>query len=528
MEYNREKQHVKGKLHAIERIEYILDPGSFHETGQEVSNIENEFGIPVGSIPYDGVITGFGTIHNKKVFIYSQDFTVMGGTLGKNHGLKISNTIEQAIKGRCPIIGINDSGGARIQEGVDALAGYGEIFYYNTLASGVIPQIAIIAGPCAGGAVYSPGIMDFIFNIDQISTMFVTGPKVIKSVTNEDITAQELGGSRLHMEQSGVAHFRCQTEQSCYEKVRDLLEIIPHCSKRIGTNYGQQVKKYQASLTEKKQGKIGNQPKKEKQVKIEKQIEKQQELERILPTASNRSYNIKKIIEVLFDEASFLEIQEDYSKNVVIGFVKLEGITVGVVANQPQFMAGVLDCDSSDKAARFIRYCDNFRIPIITLTDVPGFLPGTDQERKGIIRHGAKLLYAYSEATTIKLNVIIRKAYGGAYIAMSSKHLRADAVYAWPTAEIAVMGAEPACQILYAKEMKDMNEEQQKEYMEQKAMEYQQNIMSAEKAVQAGYVTAVISPSETRERLLKDLLTYSKKKKFQNLFQKKKHGNIPL
>lgn len=512
MEYNREKQHVKGKLHAIERIEYILDPDSFHETGQEVSNIENGFGIPVGSIPYDGVITGYGTIHNKKVFIYSQDFTVMGGTLGKNHGLKIANTINQAIKSRCPIIGINDSGGARIQEGVDALAGYGEIFYYNTLASGVIPQIAIIAGPCAGGAVYSPGIMDFIFNIDQISTMFVTGPKVIKSVTNEDITAQALGGSRLHMEKSGVAHFRCETEQSCYQKVRDLLEMIPHCSKRIGTSYGSQVKRFQTS----------------QMIEEQKQVARQQELEGILPESANKSYNIRKIIELLFDEASFLEIQEDYSKNVVIGLARLAGITVGVVANQPQYMAGVLDCDSSDKAARFIRYCDNFNIPIITLTDVPGFLPGTDQERKGIIRHGAKLLYAYAESTTIKLNVILRKAYGGAYIAMSSKHLRADEVYAWPTAEIAVMGAKPACQILYAKEMKEMNEEQQEIFVEQKALEYQQNIMRAEKAVQAGYVSAIIAPSETRERLVKDLIRYSSQKKYQLLFQKKKHGNIPL
>ena len=512
MEYNREKQHVKGKLHAIERIEYILDPDSFRETGQEVSNIENAFGIPVGSIPYDGVITGYGTIHNKKVYIYSQDFTVMGGTLGKNHGLKIANTIKKAIKSRCPIIGINDSGGARIQEGVDALAGYGEIFYYNTLASGVIPQIAIIAGPCAGGAVYSPGIMDFIFNIDQISTMFVTGPKVIKSVTNEDISAEELGGSRVHMEESGVTHFRCTTEQSCYQKVRDLLERIPLCNKRIGTSYGLQVKKFESLHA----------------VERYNHLVRQKEIETILPASSNKSYNIRNIIEVLFDETSFLEIQEDYSKNVVIGLARLAGIVVGVVANQPQYMAGVLDCDSSDKAARFIRYCDNFNIPIITLTDVPGFLPGTDQERKGIIRHGAKLLYAYAESTTIKLNVIIRKAYGGAYIAMSSKHLRADEVYAWPTAEIAVMGAKAACQILYAKEMNYMNEEQQEMFVEEKATEYQQNIMSVDKAVQAGYVSAMISPSETRERLIKDLVRYSRKKKYQHLFQRKKHGNIPL
>lgn len=504
MEYNKEKQHVKGKLHAIERIGYILDPGSFHETGQEVSNIENVFGIPAGSIPYDGVITGYGMIHNKKVFLYSQDFTVMGGTLGKNHGLKIARTIQQALKERCPIIGINDSGGARIQEGIDALAGYGEIFYYNTLASGIIPQIAIIAGPCAGGAVYSPGIMDFIFSIDDISTMFVTGPKVVKSVTNEEVTAQELGGAALHSEVSGVAHFRCKDEVNCYAQVRQLMELIPYRSHRIMRSCHVQQPGY------------------------ERMDRRQEQIESILPIASNKSYDMKKIIRLIMDEDSFLEIQEDYAKNVVIGLARLAGNTVGIVANQPQFMAGVLDCDTSDKASRFIRYCDNFDIPIITMTDVPGFLPGTDQEQKGIIRHGAKLLYAYSEATTIKLNVILRKAYGGAYIAMSSKHLRADAVYAWPTAEIAVMGAKPACQILYAKELRDKSEEEQEALIVEKAKDYQQNIMGAEKAVRAGYVTEVIQPAETRQRLIQDLLYYSKKKKLTHMFLKKKHGNIPL
>ena len=506
MEYNYEKQHEKGKLHAIERIKCILDPDSFHEIGQNVSNIENGFGIPVGSLPYDGVITGYGTVHNKKVYIYSQDFTVMGGTLGKNHGLKIAKTIKKAIRNRCPIIGINDSGGARIQEGVDALAGYGEIFYYNTLASGIVPQIAIIAGPCAGGAVYSPGIMDFIFTIDEISTMFVTGPKVVKSVTNEDITAQQLGGSVLHMEQSGVAHFRCVNEESCYEQVRDLLSMIPYRRWRIGNLYGRRIKKYARSHTD----------------------DCQTGIEDLLPQASFKTYDMKNIIHVLFDKDSFLEIQEDYARNVVIGLARLAGITVGVVANQPQYMAGVLDCDSSDKAARFIRYCDNFSIPVITLTDVPGFLPGTDQERRGIIRHGAKLLYAYSEASTVKLNVIIRKAYGGAYIAMSSKHLRADAVYAWPNAEIAVMGAVPACEILYAKDMKHLTEVEKEAFVEQKAEEYRHHIMGAEKAAEAGYVNMVISPSETRTRLLCDLRKASRKKRFYSALFKKKHGNIPL
>lgn len=502
MDYNIEKQHVKGKLHAIERIQYILDPGSFHEIGKEISNIENGFGIPAGSIPYDGVITGYGTIHKKRVYLYSQDFTVMGGTLGKNHGLKIARTIQAAIRNRCPIIGINDSGGARIQEGVDALAGYGEIFYYNTLASGLIPQIAIIAGPCAGGAVYSPGIMDFIFTIDQISTMFVTGPKVVKSVTNEEVTSQELGGSAIHMEVSGVAHFRCSDEQNCYDKVRRLFELIPYSRPRILPKF-----RVKAKLQEQ---------------------ERQEKMNHVLPSASNKSYDIKRIIQLLTDEGSFLEIQEDYARNIVTGLARIAGNTVGIVANQPQYMAGVLDCDSSDKAARFIRYCDDYSIPIVTLTDVPGFLPGTRQEQKGIIRHGAKILYAYAEATTVKLNVIVRKAYGGAYIAMSSKHLRADAVYAWPDAEIAVMGAKAACQILYAKELRGMSEEEQEKLVEQKAHEYQKNIMNAEKAVQAKYVTAVIRPSDTRERLIHDLVSFSAKKRYQNLFNKKKHGNIPL
>lgn len=503
MEYKIEKQHVKGKLHAIERIGYILDEGSFHEVGQEVSNVVNNFGIPAGSIPYDGVITGYGTIHQKKVYIYSQDFTVMGGTLGKNHGLKIANTIKEAIRNKCPIIGINDSGGARIQEGVDALAGYGEIFYYNTLASGVIPQIAIVAGPCAGGAVYSPGIMDFIFTIDTIGTMFVTGPKVVKSVTNEEVTSEELGGAAVHMEISGVAHFRCAKEAECYEQVRNLLDLIPYKSTRLGKRLT--TSSFEQNL-----------------------CVDQRKLNEILPSTSNKTYDVKKVIQDLFDTESFLEIQEGYAKNVVIGFARLSGNTIGIVANQPHYMAGVLDCDSSDKAARFIRYCDNFNIPIITLTDVPGFLPGTQQEQKGIIRHGAKLLYAYSEATTIKLNVILRKAYGGAYIAMSSKHLRADAVYAWPTAEIAVMGAEPACQILYSKELKYLSQEEQESFLEQKIKEYQDNIMSADKAVKEGYVISVIQPSDTRKQLIQDLMKYSKQKRFGHLFHKRAHGNIPL
>lgn len=503
MDYNYEKQHVKGKLHAIERIEYLLDPDSFRETGHDITNIENNFGVPKSSLPYDGVITGYGTVHNRKVYIYSQDFTVLGGTLGKNHGLKIANTIKTAIKEKCPIIGINDSGGARIQEGIDALSGYGEIFYYNTLASGVIPQIAIIAGPCAGGAVYSPGIMDFIFTIDDISTMFVTGPKVVKSVTNEEVTSKDLGGAGVHMEISGVAHFRCHSELECYENVRQLLSMIPTSFKRVGQTF--KISPNEAN-----------------------ERTRQTALQNILPEYSNKSYDIKKIIHILMDEDSFLEVQEDYAQNIVIGLAKLSGNTVGVVASQSRHMAGVLDCDSSDKAARFVRFCDCFGIPIITLTDVPGFLPGTAQEYKGIIRHGAKLLYAYSEATCVKLNVILRKAYGGAYISMCSKHLRADSVYAWPTAEVAVMGALPACQILYTKQMKDMTEQEKEEFLERKAKEYRDHVMSPETAIQEGYINEIIQPMDTREHLVRDLEYYTKKKRFQHLFHKKRHGNIPL
>jgi len=504
MDYDVNKQHLKGKLHAIERIRYIVDPNSFCEIDQEVSNIENSFGIPAGSLPYDGVITGTGKVHGRKVYIYSQDFTIMGGTLGKNHGLKIARVIQRAIKERCPIIGINDSGGARIQEGVDALAGYGEIFYYNTLASGVIPQIAIIAGPCAGGAVYSPGIMDFIFNIDEISTMFVTGPKVVKSVTNEEVSALELGGAAVHSEVSGVSHFRCQNEPACYQQVRKLFEYIPFKSGRLYPIF-------------RKSG-----------IESASRRNLTKQLNHVLPSASCKSYDVKKVIRLIVDEDSFLEIQEDFARNVVIGFAKMSGNTIGIVANQPGYMAGVLDCDSSDKAARFIRYCDSFRIPIVTLTDVPGFLPGTAQEQKGIIRHGAKLLYAYSEATTIKLNVILRKAYGGAYIGMCSKHLRADEVYAWPQAEIAVMGAVPACQILYAKELRERTSSEQHALIEEMAKKYQKNIMNADKAVQAGYITEVIQPEKTREYLIRDLCRYSRKKRYQNILHREHHGNIPL
>lgn len=495
-EYDLEKQHKKGKLHAIERIGLLLDEGSFREFGSGVSNCGNELGMKYGALPYDGVIAGYGNINGKKVFIYSQDFTVMGGTLGKHHGKKIAHTIEMAVKSQCPVIGINDSGGARIQEGVDSLSGYGDIFYWNTQASGYIPQISIIAGPCAGGAVYSPGITDFIFNIENISNMYVTGPKVIRTVTNQRITPEELGGSGVHAAKSGVAHFKYPTEHACYKAVRNLIDILPgHCGEKT-IHCDKYLKKMQAGLSH------------------------------IVPDSTKKAYDVRAVVDKIFDDDSFLEIQEEYAKNLVIGFARLCGNTVGIVANNPSFMAGVLDCDASDKGARFVRFCDAFDIPLVTLVDVPGFLPGIDQELKGIIRHGAKLLYAYAEATAIKLTVILRKAYGGAYLAMCCKQLGADFVYAWPKAEIAVMGADAAAEVIYHKELSKLEKEEKARFLEEKIKEYQSVCMNANKALIEGYVDEAIEPEDTRERLFQDMILLRDKKG--TMFIGKKHGNIPL
>lgn len=501
--YNMEKQHKLGKLHALERICMLLDKDSFREIGSNITNLEDAFNIHKGQFPYDGVITGYGTIGGQKVVIYSEDFTVIGGTLGKQHGYKIANAIKLAIQSRCPVIGINDSGGARIQEGVNALAGYGEIFYYNTMASGYIPQISIIAGNCAGGAVYSPGITDFIFVIDNISQMFVTGPKVIKSVTNEDITADALGGAYVHATKSGVAHFHMPDEKECFRKVQELIAIIPPC--------------YEEGFLHSNRSSI---------TAYNTEIMFNDSLSNVIPPRSNQSYDIHDVISGIADDGSFLEVQEEFARNVVVGFARIRGVAIGIIADQPKYMAGVLDCDSSDKAARFIRFCDAFNLPIITLTDVPGFLPGKDQEYKGIIRHGAKLLYAYSEATTIKINIILRKAYGGAYIAMSSKHLRADFVYAWPTAEIAVMGADGAADILYGKKMKDMNPAEKTAFRQEKIDEYNEKFMNPKIAAMNGYVDEIIKPEATRERIYGDIMTLSEKRSLDHVV--KKHGNIPL
>lgn len=495
MEYDYDKQHQKGKLHAIERIKSLVDDDSFFEIGSLASHDSKDFGMDKISTPYDGVITGFGKINDKKVGVYSQDFTILGGSLGKQHGIKIANIIRMCIEARCPVIGINDSGGARIQEGVNSLAGYGEVFYYNTLASGYIPQISIIAGPCAGGAVYSPGLSDFVFVVEEISKMFVTGPKVVKSVTNENVTPEQLGGCKMHSEKSGVAHFKCGCENEVYGQVRQLLNFIPHF-------YGDK------------------QDAKNKAIGYESTID----ISNILPEKNNRAYNMGSIISAILDESSFIEIQKNFAKNAIVGFGAIFGERVGVVANQPNFLAGVIDIDASDKIARFVRYCDAFEIPIVTLTDVPGFMPGLEQETRGIIRHGAKVLYAYSEATVPKINVIIRKAYGGAYIAMCSKHLGADFVYAWPTAEIAVMGADGAVDILFQKNI--ATSENPESFREEKIRDYNENFLTPLIAAKVGYVDEIIEPKDTREILHKSLLLLSGKKSIRKI--QKKHGNIPL
>jgi len=494
--YDLEKQHSKGKLHAIERINALCDKDSFFEIYAEARHTCTSFGMDKKEIPYDGVITGFGKINGKKVAVYAQDFTVQGGSLGKVHGEKIAELINKAIEARCPVIGINDSGGARIQEGVDSLCGYGDLFYQNVRASGSVPQISIIAGPCAGGAVYSPGITDFIFAVDGISNLFITGPKVVKSVMFMDISAEDLGGASIHSQKSGVAHFRCPNEKDCYEKVRKLLDYIPHY-------YGEKlVAEVKYHFDEKKKAK---------------------QIESVLPERSTQGYDMREVINCVTDDDSFYEVSAEFAPNAVIGFAKIEGKSVGIVANNPAGLGGILNCDASDKIARFVRYCDSFDIPLVTFVDVPGFIPGPQEEQKGIIRHGAKVIYAYSEASVPKVTLITRKAYGGAYIAMCSKHLGADFVYAWPKAEIAVMGAEGAVGILYAKEMKDPAKAQ---LVAEKTQEYKDTIMTPTTAAQRDYISAIIQPEETRERIARSLEVLENKS--EHNAPCKKHGNIPL
>ncbi len=488
-----EKQKALGKRTARERIMALLDTDSFNEYDLFVEHDARDFDMDKKSLPSDGVIIGTGTIYGAPVAIFAQDFTVAGGSLGLMHSRKITKIMDHALKMRMPLIGINDSGGARIQEGVNSLAGYGEIFFRNTISSGVIPQISVILGPCAGGAVYSPALTDFVFVVDNISKMFITGPEVIKTVLGEEISMEDLGGARVHSEITGNAHFFSTSEEECFEQIKKLITFIPW-------NNGKKARPFEPAEPLKKFN-INN----------------------IVPDDPTLPYDIRDVIRSIVDSSDFFEVMENYAKNIVIGFGRMGGKTIGFVANQPLEMAGVLDVDSSDKAARFIRYCDAFNIPLITLVDLPGYMPGVDQEYAGVIRHGAKLLYAYSEATVPKLTVILRKAYGGGYIAMSSRHLRADFVFAWPSAEIAVMGPEGAANIIFRKEI--MSSEDPDGMRKLKIEEYKQKFANPYAAASRGYVDAVIEPSETRKFLLHSL-SVSENKSIQ--MPEKKHGLPPF
>jgi acetyl-CoA carboxylase carboxyltransferase component len=465
-----EKQVASGKMTARERIIALLDPNSFHEYDLFVEHSAKDFDMDKKHLPGDGVITGTGALNGYPVCIYAQDFTVAGGSLGLMHARKITKIMDHAMKLKVPIIGINDSGGARIQEGVNSLAGYGEIFFRNSSASGVIPQISVILGPCAGGAVYSPALTDFVFVVDKISKMFITGPEVIKTVLGEEISMEDLGGARVHSELTGNAHFFALSEQECFDQIKKLASFIPWNN----------TKKAEAF------------PKKSPKTKI-------YNIDDDFPTDPKQPYDVRNIIKAVCDDSDFFEIHENFAANIVVGFARMNGQTAGFVANQPLVMAGVLDVDSSDKAARFIRYCDAFSIPLITFVDLPGYLPGVDQEHAGVIRHGAKILYSYSEATVPKLTVILRKAYGGGYIAMCSRHLRADFVFAWPTAEIAVMGPEGAANIIFRSEI--LAAENPEEMRKQKVKEYKKKFANPYVAAAFGYVDAVIDPNETRKFL---------------------------
>lgn len=489
----KQKQSKMGKLTARERIEAILDPGTFHEYDLFVEHKAEDFGMDKKFLPRDGVMTGTGKVLGHPVCIYAQDFTVAGGSLGLAHARKITKIMDHAVKLGIPLIGINDSGGARIQEGVNSLAGYGEIFYRNTLASGVIPQISVILGPCAGGAVYSPALTDFVFVVDNISKMFITGPEVIKTVLGEEISMEDLGGARVHSEITGNAHFFAENEYECFEQIKKLVSYIPWHS-------GKKADKFPAKPP-KGVLKIGD----------------------IIPKEATQPYDVRDIIKSISDESEFFEVQANWASNIVIGFARFDGETVGIVGNQPMILAGVLDVDSSNKAARFIRFCDSFNIPLVTLVDLPGYLPGIDQEHAGVIRHGAKVLYAYSEATVPKITVILRKAYGGGYIAMCSKHLGADFVFALPFAEIAVMGPEGAANIIFKKEISEAADPNA--MRKQKVDEYIQKFANPYKAASAGYIDAVIAPEEVRDYVLHALLIAENKKEVR---PPRKHGIPPF
>ncbi|SDX70388.1 MULTISPECIES: acyl-CoA carboxylase subunit beta [Salimicrobium] len=488
------KQHDKGKKTARERIDYLVDEGSFMELNPFIQHRHHDAGVK--DAPGEGVVTGYGTINGRGIYLFAQDFTVYGGALGEMHGKKIASVMDLAAKNGVPFIGLNDSGGARIQEGVSSLDGYGHVFYRNSIYSGVIPQISVILGPCAGGAVYSPAITDFVVMVEESSQMFITGPKVIETVTGEKISPEDLGGARVHNSTSGNAHVQASTEEEALDAVRNLLLYLPD-------NY------------------------KEKPPFIENEKEEKEDflpdITDFVPFNSSRPYDVRKLIDHIVDEESFFEIHASFAKNVVVGFARIDGQTAGIIANQPKYMAGGLDIDSSDKAARFIRMCDSFNIPLVTFEDVTGFFPGIKQEHGGIIRHGAKILYAYSEATVPKLTVITRKAYGGAYVALNSKSIGADIVFAWPNAEIAVMGPEGAANIIYAKEINQSDNPEQTR--QEKIDEYRERFANPYVAAGLGMVDDVIDPRETRIKLKQSLRMLRNKEEKR---PDKKHGNIPL
>ncbi|MDK9721641.1 MAG: acyl-CoA carboxylase subunit beta [Rhodospirillales bacterium] len=484
-------QHSKGKLTARERILLVLDPDSFEEWDMFVEHRCHDFGMDRETIPSDGVVTGYGTVNGRLVFIFSQDFTVFGGSLSEAHAEKICKIMDHAMKVGAPVIGLNDSGGARIQEGVASLAGYAEVFQRNVLASGVVPQISVIMGPCAGGAVYSPAMTDFIMMVKDSSYMFVTGPDVVKTVTHETVTAEELGGAATHSSKSGVSDMAFENDVEALLQVRRLVDFLP-ASNRVSPPV---------------------RPTQDSAERLEKS------LDTLIPDNPNKPYDMKELILKVVDEGDFFEVQPDYAKNIIIGFGRMEGGSVGIIANQPMVLAGCLDIDSSRKAARFVRFCDAFNIPILTFVDVPGFMPGTAQEYGGIIKHGAKLLYAYAEATVPKITLITRKAYGGAYDVMSSKHLRGDVNFAWPTAEIAVMGPKGAVEIIFRKDIGDPVK------IAERTEEYRQKFANPFIAGHRGFIDDVIEPQETRKRICRSLAML-KEKKLANPW--KKHGNIPL
>ena len=487
-------QHAKGKLTARERIHFLMDEGSFEEVGMLVMHRSTNFGLDKQQFLGDGVVTGFGTIEGRLVYVYAQDFTVMGGSLAEAHAEKICKIMDMAMKNGAPIIGLNDSGGARIQEGVVSLGGYADIFYRNTRASGVVPQLSAIMGPCAGGAVYSPALTDFIMMVENTSYMFVTGPNVVKTVTHEEVTAEELGGAATHASKSGVAHFTYANEVELINNLKKLLSYIPQ-------NCEEDAPRVDYKMSH----------------------ERRVQLNDIIPESPSQPYDIHAAINGIIDAESFHEVHQEYAENIVCGFARLAGRSIGIVANQPAFLAGVLDNHASNKAARFVRFCDAFNIPLLVLEDVPGFLPGTDQEWNGIINNGAKLLYAFSEATVPRITVITRKAYGGAYDVMNSKHIGADLNYAWPTAEIAVMGAKGAAEIIFRKDIKEAKDPQAK--WQEKEAEYAELFAHPYNAAARGYVDEVIEPAKTREKLIKAFKMLENK--VDNL-PKKKHGNIPL